>query len=118
MPAPIRLVPSERRELQSRVRSQILRAGDVKRARLVLMLAAGKPWSEIAAVLGCSPAYIARWKQRFEQDRLAGLFARHRGRRVEKRTPKLEAKILDWTRRAPTDGSTHWSSRKLAKALG
>jgi transposase len=30
----------------------------------------------------------------------------------------LEAKILDWTRRPPSDGSTHWSSRKLAKALG
>jgi transposase len=118
MPAAVRLMPSERRELRSRVRSQILRAGDVKRARLILMLAAAKPWSEIASVLGCSPAYIARWKQRFEQDRLAGLFARHRGRRVEKRTPKLEAKILHWTRRPPTDGSTHWSSRKLAKALG
>jgi transposase len=118
MPAAVRLIASERRELQSRVRSQILRAGDVKRARLILMLAAARPWSEIAAALGCSPAYIARWKQRFEQDRLAGLFARHRGRRVEKRTPKLEAKILHWTRRPPTDGSTHWSSRKLAKALG
>ena len=46
------------------------------------------------------------------------MFAQHRGRRVEKRTPKLEAKILEWTRRPPTDGSTHWSSRKLAKALG
>jgi hypothetical protein len=29
-----------------------------------------------------------------------------------------EAKILDWTRRPPTDGTTHWSSRRLAKALG
>src|SRR5205085_10192957 len=29
-----------------------------------------------------------------------------------------EAKILDYTRRAPNDGSTHWSSRKLAAKLG
>src|SRR5205085_1564606 len=29
-----------------------------------------------------------------------------------------EAKILDYTRRAPNDGSTHWSSRKLAAELG
>jgi transposase len=82
------------------------------------MLAEGEPWVSIQEVLGCSSAYIDRWSKRFRQQRLAGLFARHRGRRVEKRTPKLEAKILDWTRRPPNDGSTHWSSRRLAKALG
>jgi transposase len=32
-------------------------------------------------------------------------------------TPALEARILAWTRKPPTDGSTHWSTRKLAKAL-
>jgi transcriptional regulator of aromatic amino acid metabolism len=37
---------------------------------------------------------------------------------VEKRTPALEAKILEWTRRPATDSSTHWSSRKLAQHLG
>jgi len=82
------------------------------------MLAEGEPWVSIQEVLGCSSAYIDRWSKRFRQQRLAGLFARHRGRRVEKRTPKLEAKILDWTRRPPNDSSTHWSSRRLAKALG
>src|SRR6202040_2463465 len=35
-----------------------------------------------------------------------------------KRTARLEARILAWTRPAPNDGSTHWSSRKLAQALG
>jgi len=70
------------------------------------------------AGLGCSSAYIARWQARSEQQRLAGLFARHQGRPVSKRTPRLEARILAWTRRAPGDGSTHWSSRKLARALG
>ena len=37
---------------------------------------------------------------------------------MEKRTPALEARILEWTRRAAPDGSTHWSSRKLAQHLG
>lgn len=114
----LRLAIAERRELQSRVRSQTLRAGDVQRARLILMLSEGESWSDIQAQLGCSSAYIQRWKQRFEEQRLAGLFARHRGRRLAKRTPALEAKILDWTRRPPNDGATHWSSRRLAKALG
>jgi transposase len=49
--------------------------------------------------------------------RIAGLYARHLGRAVQKRTPQLEAQILNWTRRQPPDGSTHWSIRKLAAHL-
>jgi transposase len=30
----------------------------------------------------------------------------------------MEARILGWTRKAPPDGSTHWSTRKLAMHLG
>ena len=37
---------------------------------------------------------------------------------MAKRTPALEARILAWTRRPPNDGTTHWSSRRLAQALG
>lgn len=51
-------------------------------------------------------------------DGLAGLYGRHQGRQVQPETPELEAKILDHTRRAPTDGSTHWSTRKLGAELG
>jgi len=96
----------------------VLRADDVRRARLILMLAEGQSWSTIQHALGCSSAFIARWQTRFAEQRLAGLFARHQGRPATKRTPRLEARILAWTRRPPTDGSTHWSSRKLARALG
>jgi transposase len=30
----------------------------------------------------------------------------------------MEARILAWTQKRPTDGSTHWSTRRLAKKLG
>lgn len=33
-------------------------------------------------------------------------------------TPKLQARVLEATRRKPKDGSTHWSCRKLARELG
>ena len=114
----LRLSRPEAQELQARARSRVLRAGDVRRARLILMLSEGQSWSAIQQALGCSSAYIARWQARFAQQRLAGLFARHQGRPATKRTARLEARILAWTRRAPNDGSTHWSSRKLAQALG
>jgi transposase len=81
-------------------------------------LAQGRSYLAIRQVLGCNPNYISRWKGRFEVERLAGLYSHHPGRAPEKRTPALEARILEWTRRAAPDGSTHWSSRKLAQQLG
>jgi len=110
---------STRRELESRVRSRALRADEVRCARLILALARGQSYSEICRELGCNRSYISRWKKRFLEDGLAGLYARHRGRAAEKRTPARQAKILEWTlHRKPSDGSTHWSTRKLAEALG
>src|ERR1700720_1601827 len=113
-----RMTPSERTELRDRLRSRTLPAEDVRRARLILLLAQGKSYLAIRQALGCNPNYISRWKGRFEAERLAGLYSHHPGRAVEKRTPALEARILEWTRRPAPDGSTHWSSRKLARHLG
>src|SRR5215467_8025074 len=114
----LHLTASEDRELKMRLRSRTLPAEDVRRARLILMLAQGQSYLEIRQALGCNGNYISRWKQRFREQRLSGLYARHPGRAVEKRTPKMEARILAWTQRTPPDGSTHWSTRKLAEHLG
>ena len=62
---------------------------------------------------------VRLWKERFLAERLAGLWSRHRGKSVSKGVARLEARIVDLTLRKPTsDGSTHWSSRKLAARLG
>src|ERR1700688_1939037 len=90
----LRLSRPEYRELQARVRSRVLRAGDVRRARLILMLSEGTSWSTIQQALGCSSGYIARWQARFTQQRLAGLFARHQGRPGRKRTPRLRDTLI------------------------
>ena len=65
----------------------------------------------------CSEPFISKWRKRFVAERLAGLYLRHTGRPVTVLTPKVEARILDWTRRMPTDGTTHWNTRPLAKKL-
>ena len=107
---------AERRELQNWSRSRRLPAAQVKRARMLLLLDEGLSWNTVSAQTPCSPDFIARWKRRFEQERLAGLHARHQGKRP---APALQARILAWTQqRQPADGSTHWSTRKLGKELG
>jgi transposase len=50
--------------------------------------------------------------------RLAGLDSRYRGAAYRRRTAQTEARILEFTRRGPRDGSTHWSSYRLAKEFG
>jgi transposase len=112
------LTADERTELERRARSRKIRAEDARRARVILMLANGESFTAIAAALGCYAGYINRWRQRFETARLSGLQAKYRGQRPSVRTPAMEARILAKTRQRPPDGSTHWSTRKLAKVLG
>ena len=85
---------------------------------MLLLLADGVTYREIASRVDCSEPFISKWKKRFLAERLAGLYVRHEGRPVTVLTPKVEARILNWTRKKPTDGSTHWSTRRLAKKLG
>src|ERR1700691_5184577 len=68
----LRLTSSERAELRDRMRSRTLPAEDVRRARLILLLAQGKSHLAIRQILGCNPNSISRWKGRFEVERLAG----------------------------------------------
>lgn len=115
---PLKLTSAERVELTQRARSRTGRAEDARVARTLLLLSEGRTYREITELVDCSEPFISKWKRRFETERLAGLYTRHAGREATALTPKMEARILEWTRRAPTDGSTHWSTRRLAKRLG
>ena len=112
------LTDDERTELERRTRGRKLRAEDGRRAQVILMLADGLSFTAITMATGCYPDYINRWRQRFEHSRVAGLTAKYRGQPPSVRTPAMEARILAKTRQAPPAGSTHWSTRKLAKVLG
>jgi transposase len=111
------LSPDERRTLEGLNRAGRGRADLARRARIILRLAAGASYQDIERGLGESSRTIGKWKRRFLEARVDGLNGRYRGHAPTVLTPRLEARILAWTRRPPTDGSTHWSTRKLAKAL-
>jgi len=115
---PLQLTPSQREVLDGKVRSRGGRADDARRAKAILLLADGESYESIQEALGCNSGYVVRWRRRFEEAGLAGLFARHRGRRRSVLTPRGQARILEATRRKPADGSTHWTTRKLAEHLG
>src|SRR5487761_292819 len=113
----ISLTNSELMELTRRANSRTDRAEDARRARLGLLLAEGHTWDEVSERIGCSRGFVASWSKRFTEQRIAGLYSRHLGQVATVLTPELEARILEATRRAPTGGATHWSTRKLGVFL-
>lgn len=115
----ITLTPSEQKTLAKQALHRTGRAEDARRARLILLLAEGHTWDEICNRLPCSRGFIDSWRKRFVAERLAGLYSRHRGQAASVLTPRLTARILEWTlKRKPADGSTHWSTRRLAGVVG
>ena len=114
----VSLTRDQRLELNSIAQSRSLPAGYVFRAKLILMLAEGTSFNTIKRRLQTSAPTIIRWKQRFLESGLDGLDTYHPGQKAMVLTPGLRARILSATRKKPSDGSRHWSCRKLAAALG
>ena len=100
-------------------RSQGGRADEVRRARIILGLTGGQTLAGVSRSQSCRVNTVKLWRDRFLEGRISGLWGRHPGKAVAPGTERLEARIINWTLpRKPADGSTHWSSRKLAAALG
>jgi transposase len=93
----------------------------VRRARIVLALAAGQRKRDVAAQLECGVATVWRTSERYRQDGLEGLLADGReGRsgRLEQITPVQRAQIIELACLEPIARGlhiTHWSSQDLAR---
>jgi len=113
------LSSGERAVLSGRAGGRAVRAGEARRARLILLLDAGETWASIRRKLACNDAFIDRWRKRYLAQRLAGLVPRHARPAASRRAMRLEARILEWTmKRSPADGPARWSTRKLAMQIG
>lgn len=67
------------------------------RAHIVLLLAGGHPWSLVCGMLFCSTRTISKWKRRFDDQGVEGLFKdrRHEGRPwVGRSWPKKVAELV------------------------
>lgn len=108
-----------RAELQSLMRKQTGNAALARRARCVWLCATGHRRVDIRRALGCDDGFVSRWSAAYAAQGLAGLTSHHPGRAPTRPVAKFEARVLERTLKSlPRDGSTHWSSRKLAAELG
>src|ERR1700745_2930763 len=88
------------------------------RSKIILSIAAGHTQAHTSRTVGCSVNTVRLWKERFVRERLGGLYGRHRGRSRSKAGVQLEPRVLRLAQHKPADGSTHWSTRKIAAAVG
>jgi putative transposase len=85
--------------------SRSLPAAHVMRARMILMLGAGRSYMETQERLQTTAPTISRWKKRFVEAGIKGLIeVRHPGQKPTVITAKLQAPVLEATRRKPKDG--------------
>src|SRR6516225_3879572 len=110
--------PPERKMLEIRARTRSGSVAEAMRSRIVLSLAAGNSQAQTSRTVGCSVNTVRLWKERFVGERLGGLYGRHHGRSRSKESVRLEARVLRLAQRKPADGSTHWSTRKIAAEVG
>ena len=113
----LKLTPDERSVLLGMLRATTIAAGLARRARVVLALANGESYAAIAARLGVTAAYIARWKKRVVEGGLPALGDLPRSGRPDRLDPRLEAKILAKTQERPPAPLTHWTTRRMAKVI-
>ena len=113
------LTSEQRTDLDAVMRKRHGNAALARRARCVLLWADGERRVDIRSKLACNDGFISRWTSAYEAQGLAGLVSLHPGRAPKRPVAKLEARVLERTlKHTPKDGSTHWSSRKLAAELG
>lgn len=69
----ITLTQEEQKELEHWTRSTTMPAGQVRRARLILLVAHGLPLSQVARTVGLRRRFVYKWADRFLKHRLDGL---------------------------------------------
>jgi transposase len=114
----LQLSADERRILTGMLRATSISAGLARRARVILALADGQSYAAICAAHRVTDAYIARWKRRVLDGGLPALGDLPRSGRPDRLDPRIEAKILAKTQEPPPAPYTHWTTRRMAKAIG
>lgn len=88
------------------------------RSRIVLLAAAGRSSTAIAAELGLHIQTVGKWRRRFERRGADGLLDEPRPGQPRKLSDaQIEAVLTKTLETKPRD-ATHWSTRSLARATG
>lgn len=110
------LTDEERAELTKLARSKLTSVRLAQRAQIVLLAADGMQNKDIAVQLGISRGNAGRWRGRYAENRLSGIECD-----LPRGAPPRKVdvnKLVELTTQTTPEAATHWSTRKMAAALG
>ncbi len=114
---PLDVNPLQHRELERIVGASTSPQGMVRRARIILLRAAGRSQTETAAEIGVNRSVVVHWEHRFAGFGLPGLEdAPGRGRRPS--IPEAKKDRLITLATQPPPNKTRWSVRSMARQVG
>lgn len=114
----LQLTTGERETLQRYARGRTVSQALVLRARIVLLCAEGMLNGQVAATLLVTQATVGKWRKRFVTHRVEGLADAPRPNVHRKLSDERVEELVRLTLQTKPSGSTHWSTRKLAKKTG
>jgi transposase len=114
----IELDVEERMFLERLSRMSRAPAGEVRRARAILLMARGESNQAAAAAVGLCAHTVGTLRRRFAEVRLAGLSDLPRSGAPRTIDDGKVHELVEKTLQSIPKGATHWSTRKMAKEWG
>lgn len=112
------LTEDERETLERYSRARTVSQALAMRARIVLLAASGQRQCAIADRCNVTTETVRKWERRFTKHRLEGLSDSPRPNVHRKLVDERVEEVIRRTLDSLPKGSTHWSTRKLAREVG
>lgn len=111
----LEVTDDERKQLESIARSRSVPAALNQRAKIVLACVAGTSNSDVAQRFRVSRPTVGKWRSRFIEKRIVGLYDELRPGAPRSISDEQIAELINTTLKTkPMDGATHWSVRSIA----
>jgi transposase len=114
----VHLSRKDRKVLEERCRSPVTLQRDLKRARIVLLAAAGRSTRSIAKEVGVQPRIVSLWRHRYADHGLEGLQSKPLPGKQPIYTKATDKRILKLLDKSPPAGYARWTGPLLAGELG
>jgi transposase len=112
------LTEQDREQLEALTRSRSMPHALVRRARIVLLSAAGLSNDVIAQRCAVSPPTVSLWRQRYRTQGMAGLHDELRPGRPRTHDDEQVAALINRVLHTKPKGATRWSVRLVAEETG
>jgi len=115
---PLAMTEQTRQQLESMAKSRSLPHGLVRRAEIVLLAAEGWPNKAIGEAVGLSQVTVGKWRRRFVEHGLNGLYDELRPGAPRSISDEQVAEVVYKTLKTKPEDETQWTVRSMGEETG